>query len=88
MPLDTSITPDRIAETERLIRPHVRHTPVVHVDLSEFGGRPRPVALKLECLMHAFDQPETLLGQGTSAARSTPTCPTSTRCWSPSAAAD
>ena len=24
MPLDTSITPDRIAETERLIRPHIR----------------------------------------------------------------
>ena len=27
MPLDTPITPDRIAETERLIRPHIRHTP-------------------------------------------------------------
>ena len=53
MPLDTSITPDRIAETERLIRPHVRHTPVVRVDLSEFGGEPRPVALKLECLQHS-----------------------------------
>jgi threonine dehydratase len=53
MPLDTSITPDRIAETERLIRPHVRHTPVVRVDLSEFGREPRPVALKLECLQHS-----------------------------------
>jgi threonine dehydratase len=53
MPLDTSITPDRIAETERLIRPHVRHTPVVRVDLAEFGGEPRPVALKLECLQHS-----------------------------------
>jgi len=53
MPLETSITPDRIAETERLIRPHVRHTPVVRVDLSEFGGEPRPVALKLECLQHS-----------------------------------
>jgi threonine dehydratase len=53
MPLETPITPDRIAETERLIRPHVRHTPVVRVDLSEFGGAPRPVALKLECLQHS-----------------------------------
>ena len=53
MPLETPITPDRIAETERLIRPHVRHTPVVRVDLAEFGGEPRPVALKLECLQHS-----------------------------------
>lgn len=53
MPLDTSIIPERIAETERLIRPHVRHTPVVRVDLSEFGREPRPVALKLECLQHS-----------------------------------
>ena len=53
MPLETSITPDRIAETERLIRPHVRHTPVVRVDLAEFGGEPRPLALKLECLQHS-----------------------------------
>src|SRR6202140_1533309 len=51
--LDTAITPDRIAETERLIRPHVRHTPVLRADLAEFGGEPRPVALKLECLQHS-----------------------------------
>jgi threonine dehydratase len=53
MPLDTSITPERIAETERLIRPHVRHTPIVHVDLVDFGREPRPVALKLESLQHS-----------------------------------
>src|SRR5260370_34686072 len=53
MPQDTSITPDRIAETERLIRPHVRHTPILHVDLADFGGGPRPLALKLECLQHS-----------------------------------
>jgi threonine dehydratase len=51
--LDIAITPDRIAETERLIRPHVRHTPVLRVDLAEFGGEPKPVALKLECLQHS-----------------------------------
>jgi threonine dehydratase len=53
MPLDTSITPDRIAETKRLIRPHIRHTPILHVDLADFGAEPRPVALKLECLQHS-----------------------------------
>src|SRR6202047_500452 len=53
MPQDTSITPDRIAETERLIRPHVRHTPILHVDLADFGAGPRPLALKLECLQHS-----------------------------------
>jgi threonine dehydratase len=49
----TPITPDRIAETERLIRPHIRHTPILHVDLADFGGTPKPLALKLECLQHS-----------------------------------
>jgi threonine dehydratase len=53
MSLDGPITPERIAKTERLIRPHIRHTPVVRVDMADFGGRPRPVALKLECLQHS-----------------------------------
>ena len=53
MPLDPSITPDRIAITERLIRPHIRHTPVLHADMMDFGLAPQPVALKLECLQHS-----------------------------------
>jgi threonine dehydratase len=53
MPLHTPITPERIAETERLIRTHVRHTPVLHADLADFGGAPKPFALKLECLQHS-----------------------------------
>jgi threonine dehydratase len=53
MSLDAAITPDRITETGRLIRPHVRHTPVLHVDLADFGLAPRPLALKLECLQHS-----------------------------------
>ena len=53
MPLDTSITPDRIAETKRLIRPHIRHTPSVRVDMADFAVAPKPVALKLECLQHS-----------------------------------
>jgi threonine dehydratase len=52
MQLHKMITPDRIAETERLIRPHIRHTPILNVDLADFGGKPKPVALKLECLQH------------------------------------
>jgi threonine dehydratase len=53
MPPDISITPDRIAETERLIRPHIRHTPLVHLDMADFGAGPRPLALKLECQQHS-----------------------------------
>jgi threonine dehydratase len=52
MQLHTSITPDRIAETERLIRPHVRHTPLLGVDLGDFGLTPKPMTLKLEFLQH------------------------------------
>jgi threonine dehydratase len=48
----SDVTRDRIAETERLIRPHVRRTPVLGVDLADFGGAPMPVELKLECLQH------------------------------------
>ena len=48
----TPITPDRIAATARLIRPHVRHTPILHVDLADFDGQAKPLALKLECLQH------------------------------------
>jgi threonine dehydratase len=53
MTLDIPITPDRIAETEALIRPHVRRTPVLDVDLADFGGPRRPVRLKLECLQYS-----------------------------------
>jgi threonine dehydratase len=53
MSLDTVITPESIAKTERLIRPHVRHTPVLRVDMADFGLAQRPVDLKLECLQHS-----------------------------------
>src|SRR5262245_10947065 len=46
------ITRERIAEAERLIRPHVRRTPVVGVDLADFGLPARAVDLKLEFLQH------------------------------------
>jgi threonine dehydratase len=50
---DIPITPDRIAETEALIQPHIRHTPVLDVDLADFGGARGHVRLKLECLQHS-----------------------------------
>jgi threonine dehydratase len=53
MPLDSPITPERIAQTERLIRPHIRHTPVLNVDMANFGLSPRLVDLKLEGLQHS-----------------------------------
>src|SRR3977135_2606271 len=53
MPLDPTITPDRITETERLIRPHIRHTPILRLDMADFGAAPKPFALKLECLQHS-----------------------------------
>ncbi len=51
------ITREAVAETERLIRPYIRRTPVLAVDLEDFGPAyeraPRPVDLKLEFLQHS-----------------------------------
>ncbi|WP_193367189.1 threonine/serine dehydratase [Pelagibius marinus] len=47
------ITREAVAETERLIRPYVRRTPVLAVDLEDFGLAPRPLDLKLEFLQHS-----------------------------------
>jgi threonine dehydratase len=47
------ITPERIVETERLIRPHIRHTPVIRADLGDFGLQPHAVDFKLEFLQHS-----------------------------------
>ncbi len=52
MPPDTAIDRDAIAATERLIRPHVRHTPAIIVDGGDFGLRSGPLAFKLEFLQH------------------------------------
>ncbi len=47
-----SIDREAIAATERLIRPYVRHTPVITVDAADFGLELRPLAFKLEFLQH------------------------------------
>lgn len=52
MTVETAITRARIAETERLIRPHIRHTPSLHADLADFDGPACPIDLKLEFLQH------------------------------------
>lgn len=53
MSAETRITPERITETEALIRPHIRRTPVLAVDMVDFGRPAFPVQLKLECLQHS-----------------------------------
>ncbi|HEY4926314.1 MAG TPA: threonine/serine dehydratase [Roseiarcus sp.] len=53
MAADNPITRERIAQTERLIRPYIRHTPVARVDLADFGLGARPVDLKLELFQHS-----------------------------------
>ena len=51
--VEPAITRERIAETERRIRPFVRHTPVLVADLADFDLPARPVDLKLEFLQHS-----------------------------------
>jgi len=48
----TAVTRQRIAATYELIRPHVRHTPLMTVDGGDFGLPSRPVRLKLEFMQH------------------------------------
>ena len=42
-----------IAETERLIRPHIRRTPTIEVDGEDFGLPGVPLTFKLELTQHA-----------------------------------
>src|SRR5260370_33688217 len=50
---DISVDRKQIAATERLIRPHIRQTPVVEVDGGDFGLGAFSLSLKLELLQHA-----------------------------------
>src|ERR1700722_13351593 len=52
MQTPSSIDRTRIAETERLIRPYIRHTPVITVAAGDFGLEPGPLSFKLEFLQH------------------------------------
>jgi threonine dehydratase len=53
MSFDTRISRERIVEAEKLIRPYIRRTPIIDVDLADFGMQSAPVALKLELLQHS-----------------------------------
>ncbi|MBM3601837.1 MAG: threonine/serine dehydratase [Alphaproteobacteria bacterium] len=48
-----TIDRDRIAATERVIRPHIRRTPVIEADAADFGLPPAKLAFKLELMQHA-----------------------------------
>jgi threonine dehydratase len=49
----TTIDAGAIRRAERLIRPHIRRTPVMMVDAADFGLASRPLLLKLELFQHA-----------------------------------
>lgn len=51
--MDTSMTPQKIAQCEELIRPHIRRTPVVEVAGRDFGLAIPSLTLKLEMLQHS-----------------------------------
>ncbi|MGN6103775.1 MAG: threonine/serine dehydratase [Kofleriaceae bacterium] len=50
---DQAITREWIAEIEQTIRPYIRRTPTVRIDLADLGRPALPVALKLEMLQHS-----------------------------------
>ncbi len=55
MPATPPIDRDRIAATERLIRPYIRHTPIIETAAADFGlglCPSAPILLKLEQLQH------------------------------------
>jgi len=47
------ITREVIAATETVIRPYIRRTPVLNVDLADFGLPSAPLTFKLEMLQHS-----------------------------------
>jgi threonine dehydratase len=51
--IDRDVNPTRIAETHKLIQPHIRRTPVIALDGGDFGLGDVALTLKLELLQHA-----------------------------------
>jgi threonine dehydratase len=49
----TAITRERIQATERVIRPHIRRTPILEVDGADFGLDSIKITFKLELFQHA-----------------------------------
>jgi threonine dehydratase len=50
---DTQIDRDQISATEKIIRPHVRRTPIVEAGGGDFGLEAIPLIFKLELLQHS-----------------------------------
>jgi threonine dehydratase len=50
---DNIIDRDDIARTERLIRPHIRRTPIIEADAADFGLTAARLSFKLELFQHA-----------------------------------
>ncbi|AGA28538.1 threonine/serine dehydratase [Singulisphaera acidiphila] len=50
---DETVNRERIAATEPLIRPHIRRTPVIEIDGSDFGLAPMALCCKLELMQHS-----------------------------------
>jgi threonine dehydratase len=51
--MDSEITRERIAATEKLIRPHIRRTPVIEVNAADFGLGASSLCFKLELMQHS-----------------------------------
>ena len=50
---NTPIDREQITATEKVIRPHIRRTPIIELDGREFGLDSFPLILKLELLQHS-----------------------------------
>jgi threonine dehydratase len=48
-----AVSPQAIAQCERIIRPYIRRTPVIEIDGSEFGLPATMLSLKLELFQHS-----------------------------------
>jgi threonine dehydratase len=53
MALISDLSRERIQATERVIRPHIRRTPIIEVDGADFGLDSIRIIFKLELLQHA-----------------------------------
>jgi len=49
----TELSRDRIQATERVIRPHIRRTPILEIDGADFGLDSIKITLKLELFQHS-----------------------------------
>jgi threonine dehydratase len=49
----SELTRERIQATERIIRPHIRRTPILEVDGADFGLDSIKITFKLELFQHS-----------------------------------